>query len=558
MKLSLMILTLLLCNTLIHAQFPDGFSYQAVIRDPSGELLVNWTVSLRITIHRSSANGTVVFQETHDITTNDFGIVNLVIGQGILNSGSFSTIEWSSYLHFLQTEVNIGSGFINLSTQQLLGVPYAMASKTAQSSLYATDMVLDDLTDVDGGDVEDGAVLRWNLATDHWEPGILTSTGWGLSGNAGSNESINFLGTTDLKDFSFRTNNIERMRIKSTGFIGIGIAVPQRNFHIHSAGIDAYQVFTNAVTGNTYNDGMLFGNLGATGYVYNMENADLNFGTNSLVRATITAEGRFVVGSSTAEELVHFENSSWQLHLENSSTADYWNVGASGSNWGIGSGKFAINNGSSSTNAKFVIDGLTGNVGIGDVSPDQKLDVQGSIESSNLSGTGIRHVYADANGVIHTSSNDDDKYYLTIPGQAFTPSQPVGSDLDATMDYLISERGFEFWDDDGAAYTGIVLPDGAKITGVTAYMIDNFPDNNIYIQVDSRYVGANSAGNLYMELESTGSSGYQSDSNTFNTAVINNAAYTYFIRAYVNPLNAAPDYDDLTLKCITIEYQLHQ
>jgi hypothetical protein len=49
---------------------------------------------------------------------------------------------------------------------------------------------------------------------------------WGLLGNAGTNPSINFLGTTDAQDWVVRTNNLERFRVSSTGNFGIGTTNP--------------------------------------------------------------------------------------------------------------------------------------------------------------------------------------------------------------------------------------------------------------------------------------------------------------------------------------------
>ena len=50
--------------------------------------------------------------------------------------------------------------------------------------------------------------------------------GWNLLGNASTNSSINFFGTTDAQDLVFKTNNTEHMRITSTGNIGIGTPTP--------------------------------------------------------------------------------------------------------------------------------------------------------------------------------------------------------------------------------------------------------------------------------------------------------------------------------------------
>ncbi len=66
--------------------------------------------------------------------------------------------------------------------------------------------------------------------TDGGAGGPLTvdctvSSGWSLTGNAGTNPAVNFLGTTDNQDVVFGTNNVERVRIKSdAACIGIGMA----------------------------------------------------------------------------------------------------------------------------------------------------------------------------------------------------------------------------------------------------------------------------------------------------------------------------------------------
>jgi hypothetical protein len=51
---------------------------------------------------------------------------------------------------------------------------------------------------------------------------ILASGAWTLTGNAGTNPATNFLGTTDAQPLAIRTNNVERLRVNSTGEVGIG------------------------------------------------------------------------------------------------------------------------------------------------------------------------------------------------------------------------------------------------------------------------------------------------------------------------------------------------
>ena len=51
-------------------------------------------------------------------------------------------------------------------------------------------------------------------------------TGWQLSGNAGTTAGTDFIGTTDAVDMVIKTNNTERMRVRSNGNIGINTTNP--------------------------------------------------------------------------------------------------------------------------------------------------------------------------------------------------------------------------------------------------------------------------------------------------------------------------------------------
>jgi hypothetical protein len=105
MKQTLLTTALLITTVLAFAQAPQGINYQAVVRDAGGNELVNQAVSLRMTILEN--NTTTVYQETHSATTNGFGLVNLVIGQGAATQGTFNTIDWSTGNYFAQIEVDV-------------------------------------------------------------------------------------------------------------------------------------------------------------------------------------------------------------------------------------------------------------------------------------------------------------------------------------------------------------------------------------------------------------------------------------------------------------------
>jgi hypothetical protein len=115
------------------AQLPQKFNYQAVCRDNAGNIIANQSATLRMTIHDLTAGGAVVYQETHAVTTNSFGLVNVAVGAGT----PFQNIAWGVGDKYLQIELNTGSGFNDFGTQQLLSVPYALyAGNTAPGSLH--------------------------------------------------------------------------------------------------------------------------------------------------------------------------------------------------------------------------------------------------------------------------------------------------------------------------------------------------------------------------------------------------------------------------------------
>ena len=60
----------------------------------------------------------------------------------------------------------------------------------------------------------------------NWVRLMPTTEAWGVQGNSGTISSVNFLGTSDNRSLSFRTNNTRRMVIDSLGNIGIGTTSP--------------------------------------------------------------------------------------------------------------------------------------------------------------------------------------------------------------------------------------------------------------------------------------------------------------------------------------------
>lgn len=136
----------------------------------------------------------------------------------------------------------------------------------------------------------------------------VSDSAWTLLGNAGTNPSTNFIGTTDNVDFVTKTNNIERMRIAANGtgnFGGTGIGYSSVashnmfNYRFDTAGISYLQIE------NQTNGGMpalFFGGVPNTvhgGIPANAHYAYIGLGspTFSLFDTTSQGSWNFISGS---------------------------------------------------------------------------------------------------------------------------------------------------------------------------------------------------------------------------------------------------------------------
>ncbi|HOY31636.1 MAG TPA: hypothetical protein PKW80_07125 [Bacteroidales bacterium] len=124
-----------LINTSSFAQAPEKFNYQTVVRDNAGNIISDHAVSFRVSIIQDSLTGTAVYVETHSDTTNVYGLSVLKIGGGTPLTGSMAAVDWSDGPYFIKVEMDIsgGSAYVVMGTTQLLSVPYALHSKTADS-----------------------------------------------------------------------------------------------------------------------------------------------------------------------------------------------------------------------------------------------------------------------------------------------------------------------------------------------------------------------------------------------------------------------------------------
>jgi hypothetical protein len=125
---------------LLSSQVPQGFNYQAIARDGSGNPIANATIKVMLSILSDttgfylSGSGTYIWEEEQtNVKTNAFSLFTVVLGNPLASkvqgtASSFSAIDW------VKTPLYIGTKIANPTTYKILGsaklwsVPYSMVS----------------------------------------------------------------------------------------------------------------------------------------------------------------------------------------------------------------------------------------------------------------------------------------------------------------------------------------------------------------------------------------------------------------------------------------------
>ena len=131
----LTLISAVLLTASLWAQAPNKMSFQTVVRNNLGKLVVNKSIGVRLSILKTSSTGTAVYVETHSKTSNVNGLLTLEVGTGTVTTGTFATINWSQGPYFLKTEmdVNGGTSYTITGVTEFVSVPYALNSNTSNS-----------------------------------------------------------------------------------------------------------------------------------------------------------------------------------------------------------------------------------------------------------------------------------------------------------------------------------------------------------------------------------------------------------------------------------------
>src|ERR1017187_1208437 len=241
------------------AQVPQGMNYQAIARDNLGHEITGQLICLRVSIHTGSV-GPVVYQENDTATTNNFGLFTIKIGMGIVQMGTFNTINWSTGNQYMQVEIDITGActtFTNLGTSQLLTVPYAMYAGTSiPGPTGATGAAgvngitgATGATGINGINGTTGATGATGTNGTNGSNGATGATG--AIGNNGSNGLNGATGATGPTGSSGASGD----QYTTTSTTTMSIALTVQNFTV-GTGL-AYSLGQTVVMANTINDEMI-------------------------------------------------------------------------------------------------------------------------------------------------------------------------------------------------------------------------------------------------------------------------------------------------------------
>lgn len=125
---------------LLSAQVPQGFNYQAMATDASGNPLKSTTLQVKLSILSDTVVPTVIWEELHStVKTKSNGVFSIVLGSGVRQNtsavASFNAINWKTGARFIKTQIYYQNAWKSMGSAKLWSVPYAMVADNFTGSM---------------------------------------------------------------------------------------------------------------------------------------------------------------------------------------------------------------------------------------------------------------------------------------------------------------------------------------------------------------------------------------------------------------------------------------
>jgi len=326
--------TLSIFFTLIgFSQSPAGINYQAVARDANGELLKNQTIKVQFTILQGAnlSSAAAVYTEEHSsVTTNQYGLFTLVLGEGTPSLGTdiLTTPSWGSNNQFLKVEIDAGSGYDLVGETQLMSVPYALYAQyggqgipgatgptgptgpSGNNGATGPTGAPSTVPGPTGPTGPQGSTGPQGIVGPTGPPGLKGDTGVaGPTGPTGTFMPGNLAGETPYWNGTAWV--INQNIYNNGGNVGIGTntILPTSKLQLHEASSNNnFLQVTNATTGTGIGSGFFFGieNFNE-GTILNEEASAIKFriNANEVMRLTPTGQVGIGTNSPASGNLLH-------------------------------------------------------------------------------------------------------------------------------------------------------------------------------------------------------------------------------------------------------------
>ncbi len=201
------------------AQVPEGFNYQAVVRNAGGTLIASQNVGVKITVQDGAS--AALYTEERTVMTTPQGLLNVQVGDGTATTttGSLSDIDWGKSSTSMKVEIDPagGTSYTDMGTSPFTSVPYARFSNGLQATSNG------------------GLGVRGSATSNLWLGFYEADVYRGYIGSyAGKNEDMDFGtgGGNTLGSVHLTVAAVPKVTIDSIGNVGVGTRFPKYRFQV--------------------------------------------------------------------------------------------------------------------------------------------------------------------------------------------------------------------------------------------------------------------------------------------------------------------------------------